>query len=644
MAEADLEAARPAGTDAARVEELLERAWEGKQRDPAGSGRLAAEALRLAPPSHRAAALTAVAVVKWLTSDFAGARDLCVEALALSAHEERWEVRALNTLGASHQLLSEVPQALQAYERAWAKTPRTSPEAPGLLNNIATLRMESGDLAGAMASLEEALALARIEGHRGYEATALGNLGNVYTHLGLDAAALEALHEAAGMHADTGNRKSEGSVLGRIGMLYLERGAYDEALAFTRRSLAIAREVGNRIGVALMLESLGRIHLHREELDAAQAVLDEALELAQATGHRRALPAIRAWRAQVHEARGEAARALEELEAGMECARELGDPMAEARHACDLARGRLEAGDPQGALACVGPALAVAEERGLRPLLARLHEVASRACEAQGDAVGALAHHRRFHALRTEMYDLESEQRLRRLQVAHQVAHERRKAEQAQRRVEQELRALPRRVLAAQEEERRLVARELHDDIRQRLAALSMDLGLMQDPRAAALRRDVEKLSLDVHGLSRHIHPTILTDLGLVGALRSECRNRAGQAGWDMEVSCDDLPDGVSAEVALAVFRVLQEALRNAARHAQARRVRVALRVGGDALALEVADDGRGFDPDRAAGGIGLASMRERMQLCGGTLALETAPGAGTTLRARVPWRAASAT
>ncbi len=214
-------------------------------------------------------------------------------------------------------------------------------------------------------------------------------------------------------------------------------------------------------------------------------------------------------------------------------------------------------------------------------------------------------------------------------------------------RAEEELRDLSRRLIRAHEEERALLARELHDDITQRLAVLAIDAGRAElaaaDEAVAgtmrSMRETLVRLSEDVHSLAYHLHPSVLTELGLVEALRAECERRARQNRIEIALDLDPLPDGLGKDAALCLFRVTQEALTNVVRHARSAAARVTLRQMSGGLLLAVRDDGVGFDMKRLGEGgrLGLASMRERVRLANGTLDIESAPGRGTAVVAWVP-------
>jgi signal transduction histidine kinase len=202
------------------------------------------------------------------------------------------------------------------------------------------------------------------------------------------------------------------------------------------------------------------------------------------------------------------------------------------------------------------------------------------------------------------------------------------------------------RLIHAQEEERSRLARELHDDVTQRLASLAIDAGreervLSGSARATVrtMREGLARLSEDVHALSYRLHPSILEDLGLIEALRAECERFSRRCPIRLEADARDLPERPPPDVALCLFRIAQEGLRNIARHAKASEAEVCLRRLDGGLQLAVRDNGAGFDPkqDRVRMSLGHASMRQRVFLLGGKVEVDSRPGHGTTIRAWVP-------
>ena len=216
------------------------------------------------------------------------------------------------------------------------------------------------------------------------------------------------------------------------------------------------------------------------------------------------------------------------------------------------------------------------------------------------------------------------------------------------RRAEQDARTLGGRLITAHEDESRRLARELHDDVTQRLAGLSIEAAVLErdpDPSRQASARSIGSelvnLSRDVHAMAYRLHPSVLDDLGLELALRTECDRIAARSGIDVEFRSDLGERRLPPDVALCLFRIAQESIRNAVRHAEAKRIDV--EVGRDAhgATLQVVDNGNGYDPSkrRERASLGVASMRERVALLRGRLRIRSRPGQGTRVTAWIPLR-----
>jgi PAS domain S-box-containing protein len=219
---------------------------------------------------------------------------------------------------------------------------------------------------------------------------------------------------------------------------------------------------------------------------------------------------------------------------------------------------------------------------------------------------------------------------------------ERKQAEHAAREVSGKL-------ITAQEDERKRIARDLHDDLNQRLALLSVEMELLgqmpegnrelSQQRIEHMAGRVKEMSSDVHKMSYQLHPAKLDQLGLVAATRSFCRELSQQSGIRVEFVHDELPGELNQDLALCLYRVVQESLQNMVRHSRATEARVELRMNGKELHLAVSDNGVGFDVAYATrhGGLGLVGMRERMRLVQGTIALRSAPGQGAQVEFTAP-------
>ena len=218
-----------------------------------------------------------------------------------------------------------------------------------------------------------------------------------------------------------------------------------------------------------------------------------------------------------------------------------------------------------------------------------------------------------------------------------------------------DLRELAGRLLRAQEEERGRIARELHDDLSQRLAVLAIEAGKLEQERdrdattgrarIREIREQIASISEDVHAISRQLHPSILQDLGLTSAIESECTRYAQNESISIQYEHHDIPSELPKEIALSLYRIVQESLRNVAKHAGTNAARISLvRTGGEIL-LRIEDDGVGFEPTAAKSklGVGLASMEERARLIHGDLTVRAESDKGTSISVRVPLTEATA-
>jgi len=209
---------------------------------------------------------------------------------------------------------------------------------------------------------------------------------------------------------------------------------------------------------------------------------------------------------------------------------------------------------------------------------------------------------------------------------------------------------MTRKLIESQEQERARIGRELHDDITQRLALLAIELEqLQQNPsevesRVPKLREEACEVARDVEALSHELHSSKLEYLGIVGAARNFCKEVSERQKVEIDFRSHDLSPALPTNVYLSLFRVLQEALRNATMHSGIKRFEVRLWGSSGETHLTVSDLGAGFDTEAAlkSTGLGLTSMQERLRLVHGELSIKSQPKGGTTIHARIPFDSTS--
>ena len=221
--------------------------------------------------------------------------------------------------------------------------------------------------------------------------------------------------------------------------------------------------------------------------------------------------------------------------------------------------------------------------------------------------------------------------------------------------MQRKLRLLTRQIISAQEEERKEISRELHDEVVQTLVGINVELSTLSkgaslglhifQKKIARTQRLVEDAVNEVHRFARELRPAVLDDLGLIPALHAYSTNLAERKKLKIHLTAFGGVEALGNAQRTVLFRVAQEALTNVVRHAQATQVALTIRKVGGAIRMEVSDNGKAFQVEqvllaRNFKRLGLVGMRERVEMAGGTLAVESTPGKGTTVRAEIPFGA----
>ncbi len=215
---------------------------------------------------------------------------------------------------------------------------------------------------------------------------------------------------------------------------------------------------------------------------------------------------------------------------------------------------------------------------------------------------------------------------------------------------ERQLQSLTTQLMTAQEEERRRISRELHDDINQQLALLAIDIGNLEDDPPPSIEKTQQTfqsltqrlagISDDVRRMAYHYHPSILDDLGLPAAVKHLAGEFSVRTGIKTIIVQDDALESLPREIASCLYRIAQESLANVSKHAQASRVELELTSDGQEVTLSIRDNGTGFDLDRTRAhhlGLGLVNLRERARSVQGRLEIQTRPGQGTHIAVQIP-------
>jgi len=209
-----------------------------------------------------------------------------------------------------------------------------------------------------------------------------------------------------------------------------------------------------------------------------------------------------------------------------------------------------------------------------------------------------------------------------------------------------ELESLSARLVEAQEEERRSISRELHDEVGQSLGALLVEVGQLSklvppddrvtEAQIAHIKSVAESAVKSIRDIALLLRPPMLDDLGLIPALEWQAREISRRSDVEVEVHSQSVSEDLGDETKVTVYRLVQEALNNAATHASAKNAKVTVIQGPDKITVEITDDGNGFDPERKRG-MGILGMEERVRRLGGSFAIKSSPGRGATVTAEIP-------
>ncbi len=264
---------------------------------------------------------------------------------------------------------------------------------------------------------------------------------------------------------------------------------------------------------------------------------------------------------------------------------------------------------------------------------------------SNGEIIGLL----QLNGRRKDMFTLEMIRFFEGIGASIGIALKRKQAEETLQQSQKEHQKLAGKLLTAQETERRRLAREIHDDISQRLAVMAIDAGKLEQQLQKSktpipgdlseLKNGLIKLSGDVHSLSYKLHPSIIEDLGLIDAIKSECRSFTKREGIRVNVKHEIKRYRMPNDLAICIYRVVQEGLRNIAKHSQATEASVSLVERGETLQLSIKDNGIGFDikKTKKKAGLGLASIKERVHIIQGDFSIQSQSGEGTVIEILAP-------
>lgn len=578
---------------------------------------------------------------------------LCRDAAGMQAQAERAldglpseshgaRGHAMQLLGRAAQIRGALPEARSWFQQGLEEA--IEADAKDLqghfLVGLADVEASQGRTDEAATLCLRAGSLHRKSGHRSGEETALFKHGVILLNSGSHIEAVALLQEAVDLCRDAGVTPFLSSRLSALAEAQRLASLGEDSLASATEALSLARGTGDPAQCALAWSVLTDIRLAAGDFDGAVAAGEARMEIAREFGEtehlvdaasRLAIALLRQGR--IEDARTVAAEALRASESGtsswMRCAALIS--------AGEVA---LHSNDPEVGIEQLEVGLGLLPPHDARRR-ATVQQLVADAHEKRGDLESTVRALRASVQSLEEVSTAEARSRLQHIRAG-------RRAEQAEAAAAEAERRVARSLLDAQEDERRHIARELHDDLSQRMALHVIELEALAEqipPQAQDAKDNAEALAVSMrstaaslHRISRRLHPALLERVGLLAAMQSFASEIEEHHGVQIRLDATGLDVRLPTDVELCVFRVFQEALQNVVRHSGVKTARARYWSGGDEVQLLVEDRGCGFDAGLAGtDGIGLVGMRERARQCGGRMTLHTTAGQGTRVEVRIP-------
>jgi len=548
------------------------------------------------------------------------------------------------------------------------------------LNNIATIMQVRGDLDKALDYYNQALKIHEENGSWQQMPIMLNNIGVVYYKQGQTQKSLDAYHQSLTLREKLGDKAGVAQSLSNIGVIYINQGQPDMALDYFRRSLDIRRKINDRKGMVFSLNNIGAIYREQKKMDLARSYYNQCLEICIADDNKEGLANS------YHNIGGtyeldQPEKAIEYFHKSLELYASISDKRGIANSSVSIAKALVLEGKPKDALEYGNRSLDAAQAGGYAETIRNAHLVLTSVDSALGNTQGAFEHYKQYifyrdsianektrkEAIRKKLqhdYEIkeavlksEQDEKLRRQKLVNWFTgaslglvllssflfFNRRQLKQKHKFQKEQASA----VMETQEQERKRIAEDLHDSLGHLLSTVKLNLQTLpanQRPLAENSLQLLNQASSEIRNITFDLMPRTLEEAGLVPALQELASKVANSGTIQVGLNVHGFENfTLEKQAQFNIYRIVQEALNNIAKHAGATHVSVLFEQRPDDVTVIIEDDGRGFDPDLAGqshsrhSGMGLVSMRERAAQFDGSVQIESAPGQGTTVFVRIP-------
>jgi two-component system NarL family sensor kinase len=598
---------------------------------------------------------------------------------------------AINNTGVISQMRGQTDKALANYQKSLAlfREAGAETDVAVTLNNLAAISYNKGLTDQALQYYTESLATRKKLGDKAGVAQSLSNMGVIYVNQGMTAMALDYLHQSLKIREEIGDKNGAAFSLNNLGGLSNSLGQYDNALDYYQQSMAIYRTVNNKEGIANVLHNIGNVYDKQNLLDKALKNYELSADLYKSIGSQIGIGNSLHSLAGIYAKNKETERALEKYKEALAIFTQIEDKRGIAMSLSNMGVLLLKKGMDTEAADMANHALQVSEKSGYTEITRNTQLLLSRIDSSRGDMAGAFAHYKRYliakdsltnegarkAALKKQFqFEFDKKASLAKAELEHQedIHQEALKRErlvywsafgalglillsvsllfnrsrlkekhkyQEQLNRQQKEQAVA--VMEIQEQERKRIAEDLHDSLGHLLSTTKINLQMLPESQQKQLGNSLQLLnqaSEEIRTITFNLMPRALEEGGLVSALYelADKVTHTGAVKVILHISgMDELI--LEKQSQFSIYRVVQEAVNNILKHAQAKEISIQLSIQDGQLSLLIEDDGKGFDTRTKIGGRGLGNIRTRLSWLRGKLAIDSTPGMGTTITAAIP-------
>ena len=598
---------------------------------------------------------------------------------------------AINNTGVISQMRGKTDEALTYYKKSLAlfKEAGAESDVAVTLNNLAVISYNKGLTDQALEYYQQSLASRKKLGDKAGVAQSLSNIGVVYVYQGVTEMALDYFHQSLKIREEIGDKNGAAFSLNNLGALSNNLSQYDNALDYYQQSMAMYRAVDNKEGIANVLHNIGNVYEKQNLLDKALKNYELSADLYKSIGSQVGIGNSMHSIAGIYAKSNQTEKALEKYREALDIFTKIEDKRGTASTLSNMGALLLKKGLDKEAVDMANHALLVSQKSGYVEITKNTQLLLSRIDSSRGNAAGALEHYKQYIIYKDSManegtrkaaikkqfqFEFDKKTALAKAELIHQeyIHQEALKRErlvywsafgalglmllsisllfnrfrlkekhkyQEQLNRQQKEQAVA--VMETQEQERKRIAEDLHDSLGHLLSTTKINLQMLPESQQSQLGNSLQLLnqaSEEMRTITFNLMPRALEEGGLISALYDLADKVTHTGAVKVMLHINGVEEIIlEKQSQFNIYRVIQEAVNNILKHAEAKEISIQLSIQDGQLCLLIEDDGKGFDTKTRIGGRGLGNIRTRLSWLRAKLAIDSTPGMGTTITAAIP-------